>query len=680
MQVFSSPPVADRLPLIERIHGFDVADPYRWLEDDDDPRTRAWTSAQDRLYGEIRRTWAALDDVRRRLAALGDAGVAGTPVWAGGRRFQFRRAAGRDRGVLSVTEPDGSQRVLLDPAAIGSHATIDAWHPSPDGTMVACQVSERGTERSVLSVLDVRTGETIDGPIDRVRYSAIAWTGDSAGFYYVRRRPGREEPGLYSRVHHHSLGACDDPVVFGAHATPTDQHLISMAPGGRRLFVSVRPGAAPRNDLWFADIDLAAPADLRFNAIQRDVAARTVARQGPSACPLAGRVHLLTDREAPRRRICVVEDSGAWRDLIPEDPSAVITGFEILTPPGRPPVLLVARTRHAVGEISAHDLATGRRLATLPLPGTGSVGGLTTRPDGGADAWFSYTDFTTPATVLRYDTGAGLTTSEAPEPGRRDIETRLDTCVTPDGTTVRMFVVGRDLDAPGPRAVILAGYGGFGVSMAPAYSPTIRTWADMGGLYVLACVRGGSEEGQEWHRAAMRERRQNAFDDFMAVADHLVDTGMTTRDRLGITGGSNGGLLVGAVMTQRPDLCRAVVCASPVLDMARYERFGLGPMWTEEYGSAADPAQFANLISYSPYHRVVPGAPYPSVMFTVSEEDTRVAPCHARKMTAALQHAAPAARVVLRREPDAGHAPAAVSRAGDMAADVLAFFAHELHL
>jgi prolyl oligopeptidase len=313
------------------------------------------------------------------------------------------------------------------------------------------------------------------------------------------------------------------------------------------------------------------------------------------------------------------------------------------------------------------------------MPGLGSAGGIVERPEGGHEAWFAYSDNTTPVSVWRFDARTGETELWASAPGTVEVpavDTRQLTYTSYDGTEVRMLVVARAGGETGPRPAILYGYGGFNVSLTPTYSATILAWVEAGGVYAIANLRGGSEEGEEWHRAGMFEHKQNVFDDFHAAAEKLIADGWTSADRLAISGGSNGGLLVGAAITQRPELYAAAVCSAPLLDMIRYERFGLGQTWNVEYGSVEDPEQFGWLLAYSPYHRVRAGERYPATLFTVFGSDTRVDPLHARKMCAALQHAtAGDAPILLRCEEEVGHGARAVSRSVDLAADVLAFTA-----
>jgi prolyl oligopeptidase len=400
---------------------------------------------------------------------------------------------------------------------------------------------------------------------------------------------------------------------------------------------------------------------------------------------------VFTDADAPRGRIAVTDpaDPGpaTWRDLIRQDPEAVLRGYAILDgSSGDQPVLLASWTRHALSEITVHDLATGESLGPVRLPGLGTAGGISERPEGGHEAWFGYTDYTTSSVVLRFDARTAEVTTWATAPGSVQVPAvtaRQVTYPSKDGTAVRMLVISGAETPPGPRPTILYGYGGFDISLTPAYSPNVLAWVSAGGVYAIANLRGGSEEGEEWHRAGMLERKQNVFDDFHAAAEALIRDGWTTAEQLAISGGSNGGLLVGAALVQRPELYAAVICSAPLLDMVRYERFGLGQTWNVEYGSASDAEQLGWLLSYSPYHHVVSGTAYPAVLFSVFINDTRVDPVHAYKMCAALQHATssgPDRPVLLRAEGQVGHGARAVSRTAELAGDTLAFAARHTGL
>ncbi len=827
-------PPARRLDLVENLHGHEVADPYRWLEDAASQPAREWLSAQDGLWAAQAAVLPAREPLAARISQLLAAGYRGTPVWRGSRQFFMRRLAGQEHGVLLAAGPGEPERVLIDPVTLDPSGltTLDAWQPDKEGRLLAYQVSAAGDEESVLHVIDVATGAAVDGPITRCRYSPIAWLPGGAAFYYVRKlAPGQVPPGeeqFHRRVYLHVVGApeAEDALIFGAGRDKTTYYGASVSRDGRWLVVSAAEGTAPRNDLWLADLAAAAPEAPALQPVQEGVDAQTSLRPGRD-----GRLYVFTDAGAPRGRLAVTDPARPgqphWRDLLPEDPVAILTDYAILDGPelGRP-VLLASWTRHTISEITVHDLETGARTGQLALPGSGaagggarlgSTGGISERPEGGHEAWFSYTDATTPLTVYHYDARAAAVTVWAEAPGAvaiPEITTRQVTFASKDGTEIRMLVLspaspggrppgtpresagsegarlaagpaspdrypggrppgtpresagsegarlaagpaspdrypggrppgtpresagsegarlaagpaspdrypggrppgtpresagsegarlaagpaspdrypgGRPPGTPResagspvrrPRPAILYGYGGFGISMAPAYSASALAWVEAGGVYAIAALRGGGEEGEAWHRAGLREHKQNVFDDFHAAAQALIDGGWTTREQLGISGGSNGGLLVGAAITQRPDLYAAAVCSAPLLDMVRYERFGLGQTWNDEYGTAADPAELGWLLGYSPYHHVRDGVRYPATLFTVFGNDTRVDPVHARKMCAALQHATaarwPDRPVLLRREGEVGHGARAVSRAVALSTDSLAFLA-----
>ncbi|MEV3982170.1 prolyl oligopeptidase family serine peptidase [Nonomuraea sp. NPDC049758] len=679
-------PTARREDVVDILHETPVPDPYRWLEDPDSPDTKEWLLAQAELFNASRGEQRFKD----RIAELLRSGSVGVPAWRGERRFFSRRTPDQEHAVYYVVEADGTERALIDPMEIDPSGltTLDAVQPDKEGRLLAYQISVGGDEESVLYILDVATGMRVEGPIDRCRYSPIAWLPGGEAFYYVRRLPRTEVPEneaqFHRRVYLHRVGTSteDDVMIFGQGLKMTNYYGVSVSRDGHWLQVSAHEGTAPRNDLWVADLT-ASPADAPdLKVVQEGVDAQTALVFGRD-----GRLYVHTDRDASRGRVCVTDpaDPGyeTWHDLIPEDPEAVLSDFAILDDLERP-VMLVGWTRHAISEITVHDLATGERVGSVPTPGLGTIGGISERPEGGFEAWFGYTDNTTPPTIQRYDARTGETTLWAASPGAVEVPPVRTSQVayrSKDGTDVRMLIISPADERPGPRPTILYGYGGFGLSMTPGYSASILAWVEAGGVYAIANLRGGGEEGEDWHRAGMLANKQNVFDDFHAAAEHLIETGVTTREQLGISGGSNGGLLVGAALTQRPDLYAAVVCSAPLLDMIRYEKFGLGATWNVEYGSADDPEQFGWLWGYSPYHRVEESVAYPATLFTVFQSDTRVHPLHAWKMCAALQHASAAGRpVLLRNEAEVGHGARSVSRTVDLSADTLTFLAQHTGL
>ena len=692
---------APRQDISQVLHGQVVADPYRWLEDAGSDQARTWLKAQDELYAQVLATLPGRERLAARLTELLGAGLVSPPLWRGDRQFFLRRAGGQEHAVLYTSAGDEPERVLIDPVAIdpSGTTTLDSWQPDHEGRLLAYQLSEGGREESVLRVMDVATGEDVDGPIDRCRYTEIAWLPGGKAFFYARRlAPAQVPPGeeqYHRRVYLHRVGtaAADDVLIFGEGLEKTNYYGVMVSRDGRWLVIDASAGTAPRNDVWIADLTASPEAAPDLRVLQQGVDALVSVHAGRD-----GRLYLRTDRDAPRGRLAVADPAdsafpghSSWRDLLPEDGEAVLGGYAILDGPQLERPLLVANwTRHAISEVSVHELATGQLTGQIPLPGLGSADGLRGRLEGGHEAWFSYTDDATPAMVLHYDAAAGALRTWARSPGTISVpQVRAEQVAFPsaDGTTIRMLVISGP-GGPGgpgparrhdPRPAILYGYGGFNISLTPAYSATVLAWVEAGGVYAIAGLRGGSEEGEQWHRAGMRERKQNVFDDFAAAAGKLIADGWTSASQLAISGGSNGGLLVGASITQRPELFAAAVCSAPLLDMVRYEQFGLGETWNDEYGSAADPQELGWLLGYSPYHHVRAGTAYPAVLFTVFDGDTRVDPLHARKMCAALQHAtsAPLAGrpVLLRREGDVGHGARAVSRTVALSSEQLAFIA-----
>lgn len=682
-------PVAPRSDTVDVLYGREVPDPYRALEIPDSPDTRAWSRAQDALFHAGVDHLAGRDRLRARLTGLLATGMTGLPRWRGARHFVVRRDPGHEHPVLFVVESDGSERVLVDPVAIdpSGTTTLDQWVPSDEGERLAYLLSTGGDEESRLYVVDVASGDRVEGPIDRVRDTSIAWLPGGEAFYFVRRLPADAVPegeaAHHRRVYLHTVGAepGDDVEVFGAGSEPATYFGVGVSHDGRWLSVSSSKGTAPRNDLWLARIGAGDPAAPVWRPVTVGLDALTGIRMGRD-----GRMYVFTDLDAPRGRLCVADPAepgpGHWSPLIDEQPDAVLSGFAVLDGPGTArPVLVVARTRHAVGEVTVYDADGGREIARLPTPGDspGSVGGLIERPEGGHEAWFGWSHYTAPSCVLRYDARTGTVQTWATAPGAAalpDVHVRQESYRSADGETVRVFVIAPTPEPDRPRPTVLYGYGGFGISLGPAYSANALAWVEAGGVYAIANLRGGAEEGEQWHRAGMRGQKQRVFDDFHAAAEHLIARGWSAPDGIAASGGSNGGLLVGAALTQRPDLYAAVACSMPLLDMVRYERFGLGRLWSDEYGRADVPEELDWLLGYSPYHHVREGVDYPAVLFTVFDGDGRVDPLHARKMCAALQHATAGPRpILLRAEAEVGHAARSVTRTVELGVDTLSFLA-----
>ena len=452
-------PQARRQELTEEIGGHQVSDPYRWLEDDTSDERAGWLAAQAELFGAYREEQLpGRDRLAAQVRELLSTGYVGTPVWRGERRFFTRRDPDQEHGVLCTQLADGPVEVLVDPMAVDPSGltTLDAWQPDKEGRLLAYQLSEGGDEESLLRVIDVTTGSLVDGPIDRCRYSNVAWLPGGKAFYYTRRLPPDAVPDgesqYHRRVYLHQVGtpADEDALIFGEGRDKTDYYAVSVSRDGRWLTISASRGTAPRNDLWIADLSESDPASPDLRVIQEGVDAQTSVWVGRD-----GRLYVFTDADAPRGRIAVTDpaDPGpaTWRDLIGQDPEAVLRGYAILDGAELDrPVLLASWTRHALSEITVHDLGTGERVGQVPLPGLGTVGGISERPEGGHEAWFVYTDYTTPSEVLRFDARTAEVTTWATAPGSVPVPAvtaRQVTYESRDGTAVRMLVISSG-DAP----------------------------------------------------------------------------------------------------------------------------------------------------------------------------------------------------------------------------------------
>ncbi len=666
-----APPGTPRGDIVELHHGLAVADPYRWLEDDDDPAVAAWVAAQNARTDAVLARFEGRAELREHLTRRLQAGTSVAPRVGGSRLFTLERWGGLDQAVVvvrSATAP-GRARTLVDPHRLTGDPTaaVDWFHPSPDGRLLAFGLSTGGDERSTLHVLDVASGDHLRDRIPHTRAASVAWEPDASGFLYTRY-PGDAEGdrGEHRRVYHHRLGGpwSTDRLVWGRLPDPTAWASVSLSPDGRWMLVHISVG-------WTrTDVHLLDRASGAHTVLIEGVEARTELEV------VADQVVGLTTLGADRGRVVSAPLGAAWHDhwctIVPES-DAVVEAVAATRSS-----LLVLSTRSAVAHLERCELdGTDRRPITLP--GIGSVTGLDARPDRDG-AFLSFSSFAVPSTTYRWagDDDALVDWSNLADGDPDDIVVEQVRYPSTDGTEVPMFLVRSAATTPGAdTACVLTGYGGFAISMGPAYSPVIAEVCARGGLYAVAGLRGGSEEGEAWHRAGMREHKQNTFDDFLAASDWLVGQGLTSRERLAIRGGSNGGLLMGAAITQRPDVCRAAHIAVPLLDMVRYPQFLLGRLWVPEYGDPDDPEQLRWLLAYSPYHRVVDGTCYPAVLLTSGAEDSRVHPCHARKMAARLQQATSCGAeqpVLLREERRAGHGQGKpVSAQAAELADVVGF-------
>ncbi|MEZ4403170.1 MAG: prolyl oligopeptidase family serine peptidase [Kofleriaceae bacterium] len=666
--------------IVDQLHGRAVADPYRWLEDDTQPEVKAWMDAQD---GYARAELAKLPDrdaIAARLREVFYFDAIGTPTVRRGRYFFTRKHADKEKNVVYWKQGEaGAEQVLFDPntwSADGSSG-LGGWWPSRDGKYVAYGRKENNADEAVMHLRDVAAGKDLADVIPGTKYSDASWTPDSKGFYYtwvpevggevtVANRPG------FAELRYHRLGTdpAKDPVVHPRTDDPQTFLGGGVSWDGKWLLAAIQHGwnssdwyfkpAAKPSAPWQA---LAVGIDANFDV--------TVWKD---------RFYVTTNDGAPRYRVFRVDPAkparAAWQEIVPQtadtlEHAAIVGGKLVLT-----------YLRDVASVIEIHEL-DGKLIRTVALPPLGTSGGISGDPD--ADTgYFGFSSFTEAS--VNYQTS--IKTGAVKEWSRVKLPIDTSTMVveqvrypSKDGTLIPMFLFHRkDAVRDGTNPVILYGYGGFNVSLTPGFSSSRAVWLERGGMLAIPNLRGGGEFGEDWHKAGMGANKQNVFDDFIGAARYLIDAKWTSPAHLAIQGGSNGGLLVGATMTQAPELFQAVVCAVPLLDMVRYHKFGSGMTWVPEYGSADDPAQFETLFAYSPYHRVVDKVPYPALLMLSADHDDRVDPLHARKFAAAVQAATASDRpVLLRIEKNAGHGGAdAVKQAVEQNADTFAFLLSQL--
>jgi prolyl oligopeptidase len=666
--------------LTEIIHGEAIADPYRWLEDGEAPETKLWTDQQNELTESYLAAVPARERIRRRLGELLSIGVLGTPTPVRGRYFYLRREGRQNQPVLYWRHGlDGADRVAVDPNDLNEAGTtaLDWYYPSEDGRLLAYGLSENGSEESVLHLLDLESGRHLPDRIPRMRAAALAWLPDGSAFYYSRHPaqdevPAGEEP-YHRAIYHHRLGAnpADDPLVY----RPAQKEYwpgVSLSPDGRWLLIEVAR-TFDQTDLYVRDLASGGPLV-------------PVAENLPASFEgeiVRGRLFIRTNLDAPTYRLYAMDpehpERAAWREIVEPRADAVLEGVTVA---GHR--LALTYLERASSRLRITDLE-GRTVQEVPLPALGSLFGVGAEWDG-QELFYGFSSYTVPPSVYRIDLTTGssaLWRRVEADVDPAQFEVRQVSYASRDGTTVSMFLVHRaGLPLNGDNPTYLTGYGGFNISMTPSFSRSLLLWLEHGGVVAIPNIRGGGEYGEDWHQAGILASKQNSFDDFIGAAEWLIAEGYTRPGRLAAAGGSNGGLLVGAVLTQRPDLFRAVLVQVPLLDMLRYHRFLIARLWIPEYGSADDPVQFRWLRDYSPYHRVRDGVAYPAVLLATAESDTRVDPMHARKMAARLQAATSTDRpILLRLESRAGHgAGKPLSKVLDELSDSWTFVFSELEV
>jgi prolyl oligopeptidase len=638
--------------------GRHVADPYRWLEDLDAPATKSWVDAENTLTFDYLAKLPRRDSIRARLTALWNYPKVTVPVREAGQLW-FRRNTGLQRqSVLFRASATGTSPVaVLDPNALSPDGSIAVaqWSISPDGRTLGYSTAAGGSDLQDIHLRDVATGRDLPDVVLHVKFTGMSWTQDSRGFYYSRFRSSAEHASLRdANTHHqlwyHALGAPTDRMVFERADDSTAFVGGGTSDDGRWLFVSSASGTS-NNRLWLADLkdprhpDLAAPFQPVTTAEDADYNVLGVVRDT---------LYLFTNWMAPRGRIVAVavgdSDRTHWRTVVPEGPD-VLTATQLV---GNR--LVLGFLVDVQSRIRLFDLA-GTPRGEVTLPDVGSVGGLSGRTDGD-DFFFSFSSYLRPPTVYRDDLKTGklepfqpVTTPFDPSP----YETRAAFYQSKDGTRIPIFITARKgLAKDGSHPTLLYGYGGFDINLTPFYSPGVAAWLELGGVYAVANLRGGGEYGEAWHHAGMLEKKQTVFDDFLAAAEFLVSEGYATTHTLAIQGGSNGGLLVGAAMTQRPELFGVALPAVGVMDMMRYQRFTGGKYWAVEYGSSDDSSDVGYLLAYSPLHNLKPGTCYPATLVTTADHDDRVVPGHSFKFAATLQAAQGCARPTLIRVETSG--------------------------
>ena len=680
-------PTTPRGDVVDDYHGTQVADPYRWLEDLGSADTTAWIAAQNAVTLPLLENLPQRAGLLARLTQLWNYPRTGLPVEEAGHLY-YRHNSGlqKQAPLYRRASADAQPQLLLDPNALSGDGSISLadWAPSPDGCLLAYTLSRGGADWAEVRIRDIATGRDFPDVVRWYRFSTIAWTKDSKGFFYGRfpeppQGKALEAELLDHQIHHHRVGSAQDQdrLIYRRRDLPRYFVGAAVTEDGRYLIVTLGNGTDPRNQLLYADLgdpllpDLGAPIEA---IVDEDLAELTVlGNDGPV-------LFVRTDLDAPNRRIIAIDlrlrgDPADWKSIVPESPhaleSATVAGGKLFCQ-----YLVDVNSRVRIFSLAGKD------EGALEMPGVASVAGMSGRAHG-TDLFYDVSSPLVAPMVFRYDIAARTTSAFDAVTRTFDstgYETRQVFYTSDDGTRVPMFITARKgLVLDGSNPVWLYAYGGFSITIPPAYRPDLPAWLEMGGIYAQPSLRGGAEYGEAWHRAGMLEKKQNVFDDYIAAAEYLIAEKYTTSARLVLEGRSNGGLLVGAVITQRPALCAVAIASVGVLDMLRYDRFTCGAAWTAEYGSAQNPDQFACLIRYSPLHNLKPGTRYPATLVITADHDDRVVPSHSFKFAAALQAAQGSDKpALIRVETKGSHAYRPTDRQIAERADVLAFVADQL--
>jgi prolyl oligopeptidase len=676
------------------LHNTTISDPYQWLEDVKSPDVQAWMKSQDGYARAHLKQLPERDAIEKRLKELMYHDAIFAPIHRGKLFFYTRRHADREKAIVYWKEGEkGKENVLFDPNTMSKDGSISlhGWFPSWDGKLVAYKLSKNNADAATLHIRDVKTGKDLPKDnIEGAKYAYASWTSDNRGFYYTGLPndptiPVSELPG-FAEIRYHAVGTESkaDVLVHPAIKDPKSFVESSVSRDGTYLFFEVAHGWTS-NDVYFRKTYLRAPkaSTAKPGTVGEGFQPLVVGKNTKHSVTVwRGNFYVFSNEDAPRGRVFLVNPAKPerknWKEIIPQN-EGTIDSIRIIGDH-----LAVQYLHNAMSELALYDLK-GKLVRKIELPGKGTVSSVTGNPDED-DAYYYFESYVDKPQIQKFSVKKGTHSLWA------KIEYPIDTSKllfeqvfypSKDGTKISMFVIHRnDLKRTGDNPTLLYGYGGFMVSKTPVFYATFLPWLERGGVVAIPNLRGGGEYGEEWHKSGMLLNKQNVFDDFIAAAEYLQKNKVTNPKKLAIYGGSNGGLLVGATMVQRPDLFQAVVCAVPLLDMLRYHLFGSGKTWIAEYGSAADPKQFAALHAYSPYHHIKQGVNYPALLMLSADSDDRVDPMHARKFVAAAQWASKSQRPIwLRIETNAGHGGGdMVQKSVEQYTDMYAFLFKQLNV
>ncbi|HEV2852810.1 MAG TPA: prolyl oligopeptidase family serine peptidase [Thermoanaerobaculia bacterium] len=676
-------PESPRVEQVDDYHGVKVADPYRWLEDLDSGRTRAWVEAQNRVTSAYLAAIPEREPIRKRLTELWNYERYGVPTQHGGRYFFSRNNGLQNQNVLyRVDTLGGEPKVVLDPNTLSADGTValSGVSASENGRLLAYGLSSGGSDWQEWKVREVETGRDLTDHLRWIKFSSAAWTHDDKGFFYSRYdepKEGRplEEANFYQKLYYHRIGTAqsEDDLVYERPDKKELGFAAIVTEDGRYLVIHAWKGTETENGIYYKDLSVPG-SPVRELLGGFDAAYGFIGNDGPV-------FWFQTDLNAPRGRVVAIDlrDPGRdrWRELIPQAPET-LQGVACLND-----TFVTLYLKDAHSQVRQLDLS-GKPLRELALPGLGSVDGFTGKCKD-KETFYSFTGYTTPGTIYRYDLETGTSTVfRQPRIAGFDAgqyETRQVFYTSKDGTRVPMFLTyKKGLKLDGSNPAYLYGYGGFNVPVTPSFSVAQLVWMERGGVYAVANLRGGGEYGEDWHQAGSKLKKQNVFDDFIAAGEWLVANRYTSPRKLAIAGYSNGGLLTAASMVQRPDLFGAVIVGVGVLDMLRFHKFTIGWGWTSDYGSPDDPEEFKALYAYSPYHNLKAGTAYPPTLITTADHDDRVVPAHSFKFAAALQQANGGPNpTLIRIETRAGHGGGKpVSKKIEETADELSFLSNAL--